>query len=636
MFYLKTLGIVLALVLGAKLSWAQTNPLYATATIPEALQENAHAVVRQEERVLTIESPRAAYLSCRKVVTILNASSQEKSCYIGYDKATKVKTISAKLYDKTGKLIRTIKASEIGDFSSVSDFSIYEDDRYKYVEVTHNAYPYTIEFEYGLAVKGMYMCHVPNWYIQDYQTAIEQATYQIQLPKEMDLHYQALNIATEPEIETEKEVTYTWTLNNLTAKNREEWGPNRAYILPRLLVSLDQFKIGKYEGSFRSWEAFGGFIHQLAEGRTQLSASMRTQVQALTAKAANNREKIDILYRYLQQNMRYVSVQLGIGGWQPFDAQYVETNKYGDCKALTNFMKAMLEAVGIPSHPVLIYNGTNAPYALTEDFTTSMFNHVILRIPEEDIWLECTNTNFPVNYIGAGNANRTALMVTENGGELIQTPQYTALDNAAQHQVQIHLDETGSASLTATAQLSGPQQDAYRYMATHVSQEKFEAWHQHNSGLSSTPPDQVEFKIGDKAPHVELNTKWTVERYASKTGKRLFVPINKVTALTTSLKQYKNRAHPVVIAQGFVENDQFEFHLPEGYKVESLPSNTTLETPFGRYTWEVEQQQDRVTVKRYFMLQATQQPADQYVSLYDFFKEIAQCDAYNMVLVKKS
>ncbi|NJK82774.1 MAG: transglutaminase domain-containing protein [Saprospiraceae bacterium] len=102
----------------------------------------------------------------------------------------------------------------------------------------------------------------------------------------------------------------------------------------------------------------------------------------MTEEAKSNKEKIAILYRFLQDNMRYVSVQLGIGGWQTYDAQYVEQNKYGDCKALSNFMKAMLKTLDIPAYTAAVYGDSRGvPLEAEEDFSFPLFNHVIYIFP---------------------------------------------------------------------------------------------------------------------------------------------------------------------------------------------------------------------------------------------------------------
>ncbi|MGH1339850.1 MAG: DUF3857 domain-containing protein [Aureispira sp.] len=629
---------IIIILLSVTTVLSQDNLLYSTSLIPKELEEHASAIVRLELRKLRIESPSTASLSCRKVVTILDNSSNQNVLYISYDRQSKVRSIRAKLYDAGGNLIRKIRDTEIEDFSAVSDFSIYEEARYKRLEVTHSAYPYTIEFEYSLSIKGISLCQIPNWHIQDYHSAVEKATYQLQLPKDLKIHYQALNVEAEPTVkEVDANTTYTWQLKDLEAKTRETFSPSSSYILPRLLVSLDQFEIEHYKGSFRSWKDFGLFMYQLSEGRDRLSAPMREKVLALTAKASNKREKIEILYQYLQQNMRYVSVQLGIGGWQPFDAAYVEKNKYGDCKALTNFMKAMLKAVDILAYPVLIYSAETPDYSVTETFATSKFNHVILRIPQEDIWLECTSTNFPVNYIGSHNANRTALMITRDGGQLIETPQYATQQNVEHNNIQVYLDENGGASLKGISTLSGSKQEAYRSISNNYPQEEVKKWYQKNSKLSSFKWNEFTFKAAKDTPNFELQVNLSINSYASKTGKRLFVPINKITPLHTALKVYTNRKHPVVIHQGFTEEDQFEFYLPEGYEIESIPkTETKINSPFGSYIFHIKKIKGKIVFKRHFMLNPTEQPADQYPALCNFLKAVAKSDASKMVLVKKN
>ncbi len=616
---------------------AQSNTSYAALRIPAGLTTNANDVVRLEDRKLNIESTKTGYLSYRKVVTILNEASRQNVLYTSYDQQSKIRKIRVTLYDAAGNFVRKIKESEIEDFSAVSNFSIYEDDRYKRIAVVHNTYPYTVEFEYELSVKGIALFGLANWYIQQYHSAVQQANYQIQLPKKLKIYYDALNFEGEPTVrEVENRLVYTWKLKGLAAKVSEAFSPSAAYILPRLLVSLDQFEIDHYKGSFRSWKDFGRFVYDLSEERDQLSDLMREKIMTLTANASNDQEKIERLYQYLQQNMRYVSVQLGIGGWQPFDAAYVEKNKYGDCKALTNFMKAMLKAVDIVAYPVLIYNAQEPDYRLTEDFTTSMFNHVILRIPTEDIWLECTSTNFPVNYIGLGNANRTALMITEGGGQLVETPHYAALKNTAQNNVQIYLEENGGASIEGVAMLKGSKQESYRSIASNYSKEEFEEWYREKSALPSFQINRFSFESASDTPSFELQVNLTLQRYASATGKRLFVPINKITPLQSALKVYDNRTHPVVLHHGFTEDDHFEFHLPEGYGLESAPkADTKIESPFGSYSLQIEEKEGQVHIKRHLVLHPTEQPAAQYTALRDFFMAVAKCDAGKMVLVKK-
>ncbi|MEL6924559.1 MAG: DUF3857 domain-containing protein, partial [Bacteroidota bacterium] len=618
-------------------STAQSNLLYSVQFIPAELLKNANDVTRLESRMLEIKSTKEASLFHKVAVTILNSDSKNNVFVAPYDKQSKVKRIRARLYDANGNLIRKIKDEEIQDVSSVSDFSIYEDDRLKYLEVTHSSYPYTIEYEYELTAKGMLMCALPNWNIQGYRSSIQSASYQIQLPQNLKLYYKALNLDVEPAVESKGGYeTYTWQLENIPAKRPEAYSPSASSILPRLWVTLDQFEIGSYEGSFRSWTDFGLFMHRLYEGRDELSEATQQEILNLTANATSAADKIGILYDHLQKNMRYVSVQLGIGGWQPFDAAYVEKNKYGDCKALTNYMKSMLKVVGVKAYPVLIYSSRNPDYIVTEDFTSARFNHVILNVPSEDIWLECTSSELPANYIGLSNADRNALLITEEGGKIVRTPKYDKDLSVEQNKVQIHLTPNGSARIEGVCELRGPRHEAYRSISANYPREDFEKWYRRNSELPSFQIEKMDYKADEHHPGFELTTSFQVNNYASKAGKRLFVPLNKINPFKKILKNYENRKHPVVIREGYTEIDEIEFHLPEGYQLESAPKEKSLiESVFGSYEAHIEKKGNCIVYKRKFVLNPTEKPADQYKALRDFFKAVSKADSVKMVLVQK-
>ncbi|NJM26365.1 MAG: hypothetical protein HC859_13660, partial [Bacteroidia bacterium] len=105
-----------------------------------------------------------------------------------------------------------------------------------------------------------------------------------------------------------------------------------------------------------------------------------------------------------------MSIQLGIGGWQPFEASVVDKNGYGDCKALSNYAVAMLKEAGIKGYYCLVQAGEE-PAKLDPMFAENHFNHIIVAVPlkQDTVWLECTSQTNPYGYLGEFTGDRQAL-----------------------------------------------------------------------------------------------------------------------------------------------------------------------------------------------------------------------------------
>ncbi|MCB0583383.1 MAG: DUF3857 domain-containing protein, partial [Phaeodactylibacter sp.] len=253
--------IALILLAGCGPLTGQQFPAY---TIPDSLLSGADEVVREEYYELEVLSEESGIVRCRKAVTLLSKDSKANVFVLGYDPDSKVKKLEARLYDNQGHEIRKLGKDEIRDFAAVDGYSVYQDNRLKALEANHHEYPYTLAYEYEMAVSGINFAMFPYWQIQDYRQSVEQASFVVRLPREIPLHYKVLNLRLEPEwAEDEKETRYTWRVRGLKAVQPEPYGPPASEVLPTLLTAAGRFRIGTYVGSMSSWQDFGAFIGQL-------------------------------------------------------------------------------------------------------------------------------------------------------------------------------------------------------------------------------------------------------------------------------------------------------------------------------------------------------------------------------------
>ncbi|MEI2750196.1 MAG: transglutaminase family protein [Ferruginibacter sp.] len=355
---------------------------------------------------------------------------------------------------------------------------------------------------------------------------------------------------------------------------------------PAVFLAPADFQVQDYDGNMDDWKNYGKFIYRLNENRDQLPDNVKQDIHRITDPLTSNKEKIKAAYQYLQQNTRYISVQLGIGGWQTFDAKYVAQNKYGDCKALSNYMYALLKEAGIKSYYTLLHSSGNLNRVMP-DFPSTQFNHAILCVPEgkDTTWLECTSQSYPPGYLGSSNSNRPVLLIDENGGQIVNTPRYSKTDNVQLRRITGVIDDNGELKAKVKTDYKAWQHEFYHAVMHELTREKMLEDMKERMDIPSF--DINDFSYAEKKsslPVVEESIDLTVHNFASKTGKRLFVNPNLMNRNNRSFDEQAKRKTNIKVMFGYTDSDSIVIDLPAGYKPESLPSAVNIESPFGKYS----------------------------------------------------
>lgn len=612
--------------------------LYNTALIPDSLLENAHEVIWEDYMHFEVLSEREGNTSVRQAITILDKESSANRLRVYYDKDTKIKQLSATIYDAVGRVVHKFKKNDFNDVGLLDGISIYDDNRAKALTINSNkyGYPYTILFEYETIERGVGFAVFPRHFFQSYYQSVIKSDLIIEVPQDIPIQYKLLNLDMEPEqLSVDEKNRYHWMVRNLKAIPREPYGPSEFGMFPFLMTSSGKFQIEEYSGSMSDWESYSTFMSKLYEGRQELPDDIKQQIQSLTEGIQNPRDKIEVLYKYLQDNTRYVSIQLGIGGWQPFSAEYVAKNKYGDCKALSNYMHSMLNEIGIESYPALIYGG-DLPYNVSEDFTYPLFNHVILYVPSEDMWLECTSSYNPPGYIGKWTSNRNTLLVKSEGGTLKATPSLPIEGNTWISNTSIKIQDSGAANIQGEIRAAGVPHEVLRRRAFGSSEQEKRDWWLESTELPELKLDQLEIKASETQPTASIFYTGEVPHYASKAGKRLFLPLNQVNTWDFVFPKKEERIQPISIERGFVDVDSIHLELPSSYQVENLNDQPIhINSAFGEYRLEVSQEDKKIKCIRSFRLNEGNHPASDYGAFRDFLIAVSKADRSMAVLVER-
>lgn len=635
----------LLLVFAAATAAAQPLPpgfdeTYAVTSLDPLLALQAEAVTRLHYVRFEVDSPGRARRTVRRTVTVLAPEGREAGVlYVAYDgRLRHLKKLRGTLRDADGRVLRKLSKDDQEDVSAISGGSLYEETRVRIARLYHSQYPYTVEFEYELHHDGL--LNWPVWHPQEGGYPVQLARFEVEVPDGIEVRHTSINGAPEPTADARgRRTTLVWQVEQRPAFAREPYSPPWSWQAPAVHTAPVDFEIEGSRGRMDSWDAFARWYHALGEGRDALPPEAAAEVERLVAGIDDDREKARRLYAYLQQKTRYVSVQLGLGGWQPFDAAYVHERGYGDCKALTNYMRALLKAAGVPAFPALIRAGSRAPEVL-DHFPSNQFDHVVLYVPVEGapVWLECTSQTAPFGHLGSFTEDRHALVVRPGGGALVRTPRRSAEANQQARHAEVVLGAGGDAVATVRTRYTGNQRDRVGQALAQASARERTQWLRDHLGIPSFEIEHVDFSdLERRQPEVVLPMTLRLPRFAARTGQRLFLPLVLMEGWTDVPPAVEPRTQPVAyFAYPFADADTVRFVLPEGFRVEALPEPVALDAAFGAYRAEATLGADGVLVfRRRFAVTEATLPPEQYAAFRDFLARVAQADRARAVLVRE-
>ncbi len=611
---------------------------YAVNKIPPELLKNANAVKRSEEIIFEVVNKSKARLYRKVAYTILNQKGDRFAhCLEEYDKLQSVEYIEGTLFDENGNKIKALKKSDIQDRSSSDDNNLADDNRVKFHSFYHRIYPYTVE--YITENRFSYTMFYPGWIAQeDELLSVESGKMSVILPEGYDLRYKTFNFSKEPLVSSLRSSRmYTWEVKSLAACQREFASPHWYEITPVVCMGPKQFAVEGYEGNMATWQDFGKFVYALKAGRDQLPANIKKIVHDLTDNLTDTTKKIATLYDFLQKNTRYVSVQLGVGGWQPFNAEYVASNRYGDCKALTNYMYSLLKEAGIRSNYTLVKAGEGKTFFIS-DFPSSQFNHVILSVPlqKDTVWLECTSQTLPPGYLSGFTCDRNVLIIDESGGKLARTPKYNITDNLQVRKITATLNEEGNLAAHVETMYRARQEDDIHSLINNNS--KKELLEHLKKDIDLPNYDIVDFNYKEQktaVPSITENLNINAGNYAQITGRRLFLSPNILSRTNLKLPVDDARRFDIDFHYEYTDIDSVEINIPAGYTPEAIPKDITLETRYGKYSCTVKVINDKIYYCRDMQQFSGRFPAKDYGELVKFYDAIYKADRNKMVLVKK-
>lgn len=612
------------------------DAFYPVSEIPSGLLKNANSIVRNKEIFLDIKSKTKITYTIKEVVTVLNSNGDRAGIlYLPYDSNIKPTITKACFYDSGGNEIKKVKKSEIYDQCYFDGFSLFNDARFKRITPHLNVYPYTVEYEYSFEYDGV--IDYRNWLPCDaYNKSVQYSNFNIQIFDNSKIRIKENRIGEAINtVDSEGGISYFWEIKNMNAIEYEPYSVELFNLVPFVQISPVEFSYYGKEGNMSTWTEFGDWINNLLLEKDNLPLDRINQLKQLTAGNLTEFEKVKLVYEFLQEKTRYVSVQLGIGGFQPFSAKTVDEVGYGDCKALVNYMRAMLSGIGIKSYYTLVNAGSSAE-EIDPLFPAQEFNHVILTVPMENdtVFLECTNQFSPCGFLGDFTSDRYALMVSENGSSLVRTKRYDESDNTWHSRAKIVLNNTGTANIVDTVDLQGEQYDIVESELRKTKEKQIETALKNNKIPGAKFVDISYIAEKNVLPKATRTRKFEVIKYATLMSDRMFFPLNVLNKRTSVPRKDKNRKNDFELGMPYSDTDRITYSLPEGYGIEYIPESKELKSEFGSYSYKINVKNNRLFYERRDIRLTGQFPSEKYMDYVNYSKEIVNLDNQKIILKK--
>jgi hypothetical protein len=608
-------------------------------TAIDSLIENDDAVVLEEKVICKIKSKDRIDYSYSVKIFIKNNKAERYGIFgVSESEYIEVDDIKGKITDIFGNEIKKLKKNDIKE-SSLSPYAYYTKRKSKSFKLMHVKFPYILEYSYKKEIESLFLW--PHWYPQSDVPTLK-STYKLILEDSFQFNTLNIGLDIKPEktIEDGDSVFY-WEALNIPARADEDFLPPEDEVQMAVLFAPEKFEISKTIGSFRSWKELGQWLVELYKDKFILSIDAQTEVNSLIKDLADPYDMIRVLYKHLQSSTRYVAIEVELGSWQPYSAETTYRNRYGDCKDLSTLLIAMLRTAGLKAYPAIVK--TRDTGIVYENFPVNRFNHVIAFVPLENdsLWLECTADLLDIHDMPNNIEDINALVVKENGGELIHTPVAPSKKNTwvSNTIAEIQLNKK-SISLDSRVVTSGKQKLMFKRLFEYKDSEdeKIDLQKIFSSYTPNLTIDQYQFtEKGDYEVNVCVNFNGIYKKSFTKTGRRIFLNpnfFNRKTSSNIPDEKVEDRKYPIHFRYPYQDIDSVEIKIPSGYQLEAAPAPLLIDISFAQYETRYEFVNQKLNYVRTFEYKTNHFAKELYGEFLDFLKAVVKNDDAKFVFKK--
>ena len=623
----------------------------ANAPLP-AHDEKTDAVLLYSEQIVTVQSEDKVKTVVREAYKILRPDGRRYGIVrVPFDSRQKITKMHGWCIPAQGKdfEVKEKEAIETSLFE-ISGSELINDVKDKVLQIPAAEPGNIVGYEYEVEEQPYVLQDA--WYFQE-PVPVREAHFTLQLPPGWEYKSTFLNAA---EVKpTQSGSQWQWSVSDVKALKREPDMPPWRGVVGQMIVAYFPAGGSVPGKTFADWRQMGIWYTELIRGRKDPSQEMQQKVTALTAGSATPLDKMRSIAAFVQKDIRYVAIELGIGGWQPHPAAEVFSHRYGDCKDKATLMATMLGLVGVESYPVSI-NSERGSVTPGVQAHLGAFDHVVLAIKLPDgvddgslhaimqhpklgkmLFFDPTNDLTPFGQIGGYLQDNYGLLDTPDGGELVKLPRQPGELNSIRRTAKLTLSPQGALAGDVLdirlGDRAAEQRGALRVVTKDTDRIKpIETLLSH----SLTSFKITKATVGNlHETLLPLQYSYSLEApdYAKMVGNLLLVRPRVVGNKSSSVLETKEpRQLPLEFDGPYLDSDSFEITLPPGYEVDDLPPPVSEDHSFASYHSKTEVNGNVLHYTRTMEIKELSVPVSKMEELKKFYRVIASDERNNAVL----
>jgi tetratricopeptide (TPR) repeat protein len=403
---------------------------------------------------------------------------------------------------------------------------------------------------------------------------------------------------------------------NLPVVTLEASGPPFEELVPRVVAS-----------GFPTWESVGSWYRRFVAHDLVADEALRRRARALGEGQKDVVDKVRAVYDWVVQSTRYVALEFGVHGYEPYPTWEVAQRGWGDCKDKASLIVVLLRELGVEAEMVLLR--TNPHGRRYEGIPThAIFDHAIAYVPALDLYLDGTAENTGMRELPWMDRGAVALRITPEGGRLVTLPDTAPEETFERSEAKLFFDARGSLELGWSGHVEGALAHDWRVRYGAEGTRKGRLEDDLGATFTGLRLESVTGgSLDDRQRGPSLEAHGTSDRFAAKQDQGFAVPVAPSPFLESSYAGLESRTSTLWFARRPGHESSWELRLPAAAHVDDVPRSVHLETPFARFDRTVQRDGGSFVVTTKWALTRSHVEPAEYAAFREFCRQVDRASA---------